>query len=180
MNKLIDFLKAKSFEMAITSISVCLVVVVSAGAIVHSNNKKLEAVLNELSNSSTTESVTESSSETTTESTTTVSTTEKKKNITTTTEPAGDKTIQYLAEYERITKEYEKKRAELEGQTLLETTIKISDYLSEEEKSSIYEANSIAVIKSEKAKSAISEIKKLDEQYKKDIEQLKREYGIIK
>ena len=57
MNKLIELLKAKALQIAITSVSVCIVVGASAGAIIHSNNEKLEAALNELSNSSTTESV---------------------------------------------------------------------------------------------------------------------------
>jgi len=114
MSKFTEFFKAKATQIAITAVSASLVIGASAGVAIHNNNKKLEAALHELSNTSTTESVTESSSETTTESTTestTVSTT--KKTTTTTTEPAGDRTIQYLAEYERITNEYEKKRAEL-------------------------------------------------------------------
>ncbi len=193
MNKLMEFLKAKSLQIAITSVSVCLVVGVSAGAIIHSNNKKLETVLNELSNSSITESITESSSETTTESTTesstNVSTTVKKKitTTTTTTEPAGDRTIQYLAEYERITNEYEKKRAELEEQTQLYVSYTLRPFdgtpdeyesysLAEKE---MNEHNSKVAEKNTEAEKAKEKIDKLDTEYEKDIENLKREYGII-
>lgn len=183
MSKFTEMFKEKATQIAITSLSACLVIGVSAGAIVQSNNKKLETALNELSNALTTE-ITESSSETTTENTaesttesTTVSTT--RSTTTTTTEPAGDRTIQYLAEYEKITREYEKKKAELEEYTLFETLIRINDDANDEEKSLINEKNSSASSHNEKAKDALAKIKELDEQYKKDIENLKREYGII-
>lgn len=187
MNKLTDFLKAKALQIAIASISVCIVVGASAGAIIHSNNKKLETVLNELSSSSTTESVTESSSETTTESTTVITTTENKKSITTTTvtEPAGDRTIQYLAEYERITNEYEKKKADLEKEIVdvIVSTETIPNNASNEEKLSISAANSEALsnaaLQVEKANKTREELDKLEAQYQNDIKNLKKEYGII-
>lgn len=179
MSKFKEFFKTKATQIAITAISASLVVGASAGVAIHNNNKKLEAALNELTNTTITESVTESSSETTTESTTESTTETTTKTTTTTTEPAGDRTIQYLAEYERITREYEKKRAELEEHTLLAPTRKISDYLSEEEKSSINQENSSANAHNEKVKDSLKKIRELDEQYEKDIENLKKEYGII-
>lgn len=196
MSKFTEIFKAKATQIAITSLSACLVIGACAGVIVHNNNKKLEAALNELSNTSITESISESSSETTTESTTesttenttvstTVSTTKATVKKTTTTEPAGDKTIQYLAEYEKITNEYKKKRAELEAKDV-GVIVSTKPYLpnaSDEERASISEANSealsIAALQSEEVVKVRKELDELDAQYKKDIEHLKKKYGII-
>lgn len=181
MSKFTEMFKAKATQIAITSVSACLVIGVSAGAIVHNNNKKLEAALNELTNTSATESVTESSSETTTEPLTesTTASTTKAPTKASTTEPAGDRTIQYLAEYERITNEYEKKRAELEEKDILVTMRTIPNDANDEEKASISEANSIAEIQEKEVDKVRKELDELEKQYEKDIENLKREYGII-
>lgn len=189
MSKFTEFFKAKATQIAITAVSASLVVGASAGVAIHNNNKKLEAALNELTSTTVTESVTESSSETeTTTESTTKSTTESttKKTTTTTTEPAGDRTIQYLAEYEKITRKYEKERAELEELTQIYVgyTLRAFDGTPDEFESyslaekEMNEYNSKVAEQNAEAEKAIEKINKLDDEYKKDIENLKKEYGI--
>ncbi len=177
MSKFTEFFKAKATQIAITAVSASLVVGVSAGVAIHNNNKKLEAALNELTNTTITESVTESSSETTTESTT-ESTTASATKTTTTTEPAGDRAIQYLAEYERIKREYEKKRDKLIPLTLMQE--KLAYYGTDiEESISVSEHNSLADECNAEAEKYKKQLDELNQQYQEDIENLKREYGIM-
>lgn len=113
--KLLQFFTGKmgkSVYIAIASAVVCGAVVITSTVIVHNNNQKIDSVLEGLSAS---ESVSESASESVTEN---VSDTDninsqpqaKAPNG----EPAGDKALQYLAEYDKLTAEYQAKRAELE------------------------------------------------------------------
>lgn len=117
MKKLLEFFSGKSTQISIISVALCLVIAVSAGVAIHNNNKRVENALNALSSTSTTEGVSESTGETETSTESTTETTSKKQNkATTVTEPAGDRTAQYIAEYDKITREYEKKRSELANQ----------------------------------------------------------------
>lgn len=98
----------KSVYIAVASAAVCAVTVVSSAVAVHNNNQKMDSVLEGLSAS---ENVSELSSENLTES---VSTSDKNTQQNANGEPAGDKALQYLAEYDKLTAEYQAKRAELE------------------------------------------------------------------
>lgn len=99
---------SKSVYIAIASAVVCGAVVITSTVIVHNNNQKIDSVLEGLSAS---ENVSELSSENLTES---VSTSDKNTQQNANGEPAGDKALQYLAEYDKLTAEYQAKRAELE------------------------------------------------------------------
>mgnify|MGYP001623845186 FL=1 len=99
----------KSAYMIAASAAVCAVAVVSTVVVVHNNNQKLNTALESLSaltSQSESESVTEPSTEA--EQTQTVSAQAANGSS-----GDGDKAIQYLAEYNRLTEEYEKKRAAL-------------------------------------------------------------------
>ena len=99
----------KSAYMIAASAAVCAVAVVSTVVVVHNNNQKLNTALESLSaltSQSESESVTEPS--TAAEQTQTVSAQAANGSS-----GDGDKAIQYLAEYNRLTEEYEKKRAAL-------------------------------------------------------------------
>lgn len=103
---------SKSIYIAIASAVVCGAVVITSTVIVHNNNQKIDSVLEGLSAS---ENVPELSSESLTESISTSDNINTQGNANG--EPAGDKALQYLAEYNALTEEYEKKKAELEQQT---------------------------------------------------------------
>lgn len=99
----------KAAYMIAASAAVCAVAVVSTVVVVHNNNQKLNTALESLSaltSESESESVTEPSTEA--EQTQTVSAQAANGSS-----GGGDKAIQYLAEYNRLTEEYEKKRAAL-------------------------------------------------------------------
>ena len=216
MKKLLEFFSGKSTQISIISVALCLVIAVSAGVAIHNNNKRVDNALNALSSTSTTEGVSESTGETETSTESTTETTSKKQNKTTTTvtEPAGDRTAQYIAEYDKITREYEKKRSELANQlnagetaTKAVTTLgakptrRIASYgdkKTQEEYDKEYasrlvewEAESVSIehniseiqrIEEEAKQKTINTQKQIDEldvKYEKDIENLKREHGII-
>lgn len=99
----------KAAYIIAASAAVCAVAVVSTVVVVHNNNQKLNTALESLSaltSESESESVTEPSTEA--EQTQTVSAQAANGSS-----GGGDKAIQYLAEYNRLTEEYEKKRAAL-------------------------------------------------------------------
>lgn len=101
----------KAAYMIAASAAVCAVAVVSTVVVVHNNNQKLNTALESLSaltseSENESESVTEPSTEA--EQTQTVSAQAANGSS-----GGGDKAIQYLAEYNRLTEEYEKKRAAL-------------------------------------------------------------------
>lgn len=99
----------KAAYIIAASAAVCAVAVVSTVVVVHNNNQKLNTALESLSaltSQSESESVTEPSTEA--EQTQTVSAQAANGSS-----GDGDKAIQYLAEYNRLTEEYEKKRAAL-------------------------------------------------------------------
>lgn len=105
---------SKSIYIAIASAVVCGAVVITSTVIVHNNNQKIDSVLEGLAAS---ENVSELSSESLTESISDADNTDsgvqaKAPNV----EPAGDKALQYLAEYDKLTAEYQAKRAELKNQ----------------------------------------------------------------
>ncbi len=197
MKKLLKFFSGKSTQISIISVALCLVIAVSAGVAIHNNNKRVENALNALSSTSTTEGVSESTGETETSTESTTEATSKKQNKTTTTvtEPAGDRTAQYIAEYNRITKEYEEKRARIEAFTVepdytnfyrhtdaynghgtkeqYESRCKeISEYNSSLDNDYIERCSYYEESKKE-------QLKELDEQYESDIRELKREFGIF-
>lgn len=97
----------KAAYMIAASAAICAVAVVSTVVVVHNNNQKLNTALESLSAlTSESESVTEPSTEA--EQTQAVSAQAANGSS-----GGGDKAIQYLAEYNRLTEEYEKKRAAL-------------------------------------------------------------------
>lgn len=100
----------KAAYIIAASAAVCAVAVVSTVVVVHNNNQKLNSALESLSAlTSESESVTEPSTEA--EQTQTVSA--QAANGSSGGSKQEDKAIQYLAEYNRLTEEYEKKRAAL-------------------------------------------------------------------
>ncbi len=196
MKKLLEFFSGKSTQISIISVALCLVIAVSAGVAIHNNNKRVENALNALSSTSTTEGVSESTGETETSTESTTETTSKKQNKTTATvtEPAGDRTAQYIAEYNRITKEYEEKRAQIEvaEPSLYTPGYKYTDAYNGHGTKEQYESSCKEISEynssldrdySELYSSCIEykeeRLKKLDEQYENDIRELKREFGIF-
>lgn len=105
---------SKSIYIAVASAVVCGVAVITTVVIVHNNNQRLDTALESLNEQTATLAQTESATEgvSVTEGNDTTAPTQAANN-----EPAGDRALQYLAEYDRITAEYEKKRAELVAQT---------------------------------------------------------------
>ena len=97
----------KAAYMIAASAAICAVAVVSTVVVVHNNNQKLNTALESLSAlTSESESVTEPS----TEAEQTQAGSAQAANGSS---GGGDKANQYLAEYNRLTEEYEKKRAAL-------------------------------------------------------------------
>ena len=97
----------KAAYMIAASAAICAVAVVSTVVVVHNNNQKLNTALESLSAlTSESESVTEPSTEA-------EQTQEVSAQAANGSSGGGDKAIQYLAEYNRLTEEYEKKRAAL-------------------------------------------------------------------
>ena len=189
---------SKSIYISIAAAVVCGAVVITSTVIVHNNNQKIDSVLESLSAS---ESVAELSNESLTESVSDAVNTDSSAQVKAQNgEPAGDKALQYLAEYNKLTAEYKKKRAELSKEELAEPPYtkskesveieKLDQGMSDEEyqqkkeelerKNAEYEArykaecSSIAAVNEQVDK----KIKQLDEQYEKDIAALKETYGI--
>ncbi len=107
---------SKALYISIAAAVVCGAVVITSVVVVHNNNQKIDAVLESLSAS---ESVTETVTESVTESVSVSDNTESQPQAkAANNEPAGDKALQYLAEYNALTEEYQKKRAELEKQAV--------------------------------------------------------------
>ena len=106
---------SKSIYISIAAAVVCGAVVITSTVIVHNNNQKIDSMQESLS--ALQENIMETPSESVTESVSDTDNTElsaqaKAPNG----EPAGDKALQYLAEYDKLTAEYQAKRAELEEQ----------------------------------------------------------------
>ena len=99
----------KAAYIIAASAAVCAVAVVSTVVVVHNNNQKLNTALESLS-ALTSESESESVTEPSTEAEQTQAVSAQAANGSS---GGGDKAIQYLAEYNRLTEEYEKKRAAL-------------------------------------------------------------------
>lgn len=173
----------KSVYIAAVSIIVCLATVVGSATIAHNHNKKIDAVLESLAQA---ESISELYSES-------VIGTEND-------ESASDKALQYLAEFDKLTAEYNRERADLESQIkplfLLEDEIGLPIEPIEQDSEEQIEwekanANKISEIKSRNAEKQKqnetieqsnadirSELSFLDAQYEKDVAALKARYGI--
>lgn len=197
--KLLQFFTGKmgkAVYISIASAVVCGVVVITSTVIVHNNNKKIDSVLESLSAS---ESVAELSSESVTESISDTDNTDsgaqaKAPNG----EPAGDKAVQYLAEYDKLTAEYQSKKSELEKElkSIKEPTVPalqgvikspnisdeeyqlVSKKVEEEDESrrAVYESECVSA--NQHRKEIEKQLKALDKQYEKDIAELKARYGI--
>ena len=101
----------KAAYMIAASAAICAVAVVSTVVVVHNNNQKLNTALESLSAlTSESENERESVTEPSTEAEQTQAVSAQAANGSS---GGGDKAIQYLAEYNRLTEEYEKKRAAL-------------------------------------------------------------------
>ena len=188
----------KAAYIIAASAAICAVAVVSTVVVVHNNNQKLNTALESLS-ALTSESESESVTEPSTEAGQTQAVSAQAANGSS---DGGDKAIQYLAEYNRLTEEYEKKRAALEQQTSVpnwnkvysddvavtklywETDEEYEQRLSEvaaenESRKNAYEAESASVAAvQEKANAAKSQLEKLEAQYQKDLAALKAKYGV--
>lgn len=200
--KLLQFFTGKMSKAVYISIAaavVCGAVVITSTVIVHNNNQKIDSVLESLAAS---ESVSESVAESLTESVSDVNNTDlgaqaKAPNG----EPAGDKALQYLAEYDKLTAEYQAKRAELEKELkyvkepvkpksqgiVKDPDISDEEYQREQEKVEKENESRMAVYESECAsveavhqhtKEVEKQIDALDAQYEKDVAALKARYGI--
>ena len=191
----------KAAYIIAASAAICAVAVVSTVVVVHNNNQKLNTALESLS-ALTSESESESVTEPSTEAEQTQTVSAQAANSSSGGSKQEDKAIQYLAEYNRLTEEYEKKRAALEQQTSVpewnkvyadavaaekpywesdeEYAQRLSEVAAENEsRRNDYEAESASVAAvQEKANSAKSQLKKLEEQYQKDLVALKAKYGV--
>lgn len=105
--KFIKLITNKSFYIPFASVAVCTAVVGSSAAYVHHNNEKLDKAYNELTNTAT---VSQSIEDTATAPLSA----EPESKTNNGNHNGEDKAIKYLAEYDRITAEYQKKRAKLE------------------------------------------------------------------
>lgn len=101
----------KSVYIAAASAVVCVATVAGSTVAVHNHNQKIDAVLESLEQA---ESITETVTESTAESVSASSEVNTQQNANG--EPAGDKALQYIAEYDKLTAEYQSKRAELINQ----------------------------------------------------------------
>lgn len=180
---------SKSVYIAIASAVVCGAVVITSTVIVHNNNQKIDSVLEGLSAS---ENVSELSSESLTESISASENINTQQNANG--EPTGDKALQYLAEYDKLTNEYQKKREKLlsDNQNLLSilttdyhlqkaqvTGTASKDISLQAELDAEYESRKRELESQEsKAQEVQKQIDALDSQYEKDVEALKTRYGI--
>ncbi len=187
---------SKSIYISIAAAVVCGAMVITSTVIVHNNNKKIDSMQESLSAS---ESVAELSSENVTESVSDTDNTDsgvqaKASNS----EPAGDKAVQYLAEYDKLTAEYQSKKLELEKElkSIKEPTVPalqgvikspnisdeeyqlVSKKVEEEDESrrAVYESECVSA--NQHRKEIEKQLKALDKQYEKDIAELKARYGI--
>lgn len=191
----------KAAYIIAASAAVCAVAVVSTVVVVHNNNQKLNTALESLS-ALTSESESESVTKPSTEAEQTQTGSAQAANGSSGGSKQEDKAIQYLAEYNRLTEEYEKKRAALEQQTSVpnwnkvysddiavtklygETDEEYKQRLSEvaaenESRKNAYEAESASVAAvQEKANAAKTQLEKLEAQYQKDLAALKAKYGV--
>lgn len=101
----------KSVYIAVASAVVCVATVAGSTVAVHNHNQKIDAVLESLAQA---ESITETVTESAAESVSASGEVNTQQNANG--EPAGDKALQYIAEYDKLTAEYQAKRAELEKQ----------------------------------------------------------------
>ena len=190
---------SKSIYIAVASAVVCGAVVIGSAVAVHNHNQEIRT--ENTASESVTETVTESATEdvSITEWNDTTAPAQAANN-----EPAGDRALEYLAEYNRITEEYERKRAELgketamsagassndlhepqsraqiEGEAAEEYATYLKDYekkLLEYEESS-REAEEKAAEERGRVEKVQQQIDALDAQYEKDIAALKAQYGI--
>lgn len=197
--KLAAFIGSKA--MYITLSSVLAVGLAITGTVIGVNNHRHKQDFIPVENTQTIEDTTELSAESTTEDTTadtTVATTAAPKKAS---EPSGDKALQYIKEYDKLTAEYETKKAELENQTseyaqcppFIKIAKMAGDKESEEERlkrisevesinasrKAVWEAESASnaeeQAKSDNAKKQLAELKN---QYNKDVTALKAKYGI--
>lgn len=193
---------SKSIYISIAAAVVCGVVVITSTVIVHNNNQKIDSVLESLAAS---ESVSESVAETVTESVSDADNTDSSAQAKApNNEPAGDKALQYLAEYNELTEEYERKKAELEqlttpfpprkapklSQKPNEQTYKrrppeeyeaaLKAWEMESQTFNQVQAQYESVCASEQAiiDTAKSELEALNAQYERDIAALKAKYGV--
>lgn len=98
----------KSVYIAVASAVVCVATVAGSTVSVHNHNQKIDTALESLAQAeSITETVTESAAESVSASGEV--NTQQSVNV----EPAGDKALQYIAEYDKLTAEYQAKRADL-------------------------------------------------------------------
>lgn len=111
--KLSKLFKMKSFYISVASVALCGAVTAASVIIVHNNNRKLDAALAGLNDTKTAAQNIED---------TAVVLNEQGNGNDSKDGQGEDKAIQYLAEYDRITAEYEKNKAEL-NQFLFVTNI---------------------------------------------------------
>ncbi len=164
---------SKTIYISIVSAVVCGAVVITSTVIVHNNNQKIDSVLESLT---ATESVAELSSENAIESVSDTGNTDsgaqaKAPNG----EPTGDKALQYLAEYNTLTKEYEKNRTELEKQIyeVPKKGVKQQSYGVKPERQIYYgtpEESEDAIAKKQK---------EYDERYERELKEWEKESQII-
>ena len=102
----------KAAYIIAASAAICAVAVVSTVVVVHNNNQKLNTALESLS-ALTSQSESESVTEPSTEAEQTQAVSAQAANGSSGGNKQEDKAIQYLAEYNRLTEKYEKKRAAL-------------------------------------------------------------------
>lgn len=116
-------------------------------------------------------------------------------------EPAGDKALQYIKEYDKLTEEYERKKAELEAETSAPNWDKVykpmsivRDWHETDEEYSLrqvqlekenescrieWESESASVeTQKEKADNSKKQLKQLEARYFQDVSALKARYGI--
>lgn len=179
----------KSVYIAAASAVVCVATVAGSTVAVHNHNKKIDTALESLAQA---ESITETVTESAADSVSASGEVNTQQNANS--EPAGDKALQYIAEYDKLTAEYQAKREKLlkDNQELLSVLTTDCLPLKEKVTGTSPEASSLqAKIDSEyeskkheweeKEKQAIAvqeQIDALDNQYEKDVVALKARYGI--
>lgn len=185
--KMLSFFAKKGIYLTIASVIVCGTAVISSVVVIHNNNKKIDAALESLAVISSTQ---EDSTVDTTDNISEDSTVAPKNQN----EPSGDKALQYIKEYDKLTAEYEAKKEKLEEQTSAPIFTKIYDPMTIDgfspevqeklkeqiiEYSKEYESESASAAEAQaKANDAKNQLEKLKTQYKKDVAALKAKYGI--
>lgn len=170
----------KSVYIAAASAVVCVATVAGSTVAVHNHNQKIDAVLESLEQA---ESITETVTESAEESVSASGEVNTQQNANG--EPAGDKALQYIAEYDKLTAEYQSKRAELEKATVITTeafTMSIDSNLTPEEIESYQNEEEAYNMRLDdeltRRANAKKELEELEKQYEKDIAALKARYGI--